>query len=146
MISLPLTLAIIEGMVVRTGQERYVLPTMAIVESFKPRRQDYFTVEGKGEMIMARGKLIPLIRLDRVFGVTGECQNPWDGLVVAVEHKEQQSALLLDELLGKEEIVIKSLGAYLKNVKGLTGGAILGDGRLGLIVDIAGLFELVFSR
>jgi two-component system chemotaxis sensor kinase CheA len=141
-ISLPLTLAIIEGMVVRVGMERYIVPTMAILESFKPKKEDYFTVKGKGEMVMARGNLIPMIRLDRLFGIEGDSRDPWDGLVVVVENKEEQRGLLLDELLGQEEIVIKSLGEALKRTKGLAGGAILGDGRVGLILDIAGLFEL----
>lgn len=141
-ISLPLTLAIIEGMVVRVGKERYILPTMAILESFKAKKEDYYTVKGKGEMVMARGNLIPLIRLDRLFGIKGDAEQPWDGLVVVVENKESQRGLLLDELLGQEEIVIKSLGEALKHTKGLAGGAILGDGRVGLILDMAGLFEI----
>jgi two-component system, chemotaxis family, sensor kinase CheA len=141
-ISLPLTLAIIEGMVVRVGKERYILPTMAILESFKPKKEDYYTVKGKGEMVMARGKLIPLIRLDKLFRIAGDAKDPWDGLVVVVENKEEQRGLLLDELLGQEEIVIKSLGEALKHTKGLAGGAILGDGRVGLILDMAGLFEI----
>lgn len=141
-ISLPLTLAIIEGMLIRVGQERYIVPTMAILESFRPKHEDYFTVKGKGEMVMARGNLIQLIRLDKLFRVKGDSVDPWDGLVVVVENKQEQRGLLLDELLGQEEIVIKSLGEALKRTKGLAGGAILGDGRVGLILDIAGLFEL----
>ncbi len=141
-ISLPLTLAIIEGMLIRVGSERYIVPTMAILESFRPKKEDYFTVKGKGEMVMARGNLIQMIRLDRLFKVDGDAVDPWDGLVVVVENKEEQRGLLLDELLGQEEIVIKSLGEALKRTKGLAGGAILGDGRVGLILDIAGLFDL----
>jgi two-component system chemotaxis sensor kinase CheA len=141
-IALPLTLAIIEGMVIRVGRQRYILPTMAILKSFKPTHSDYFTVEGKGEMVMARGKLIPLIRFDRVFGVAADAKAPWDGLVVVVENKGEQKGLLIDELLGQEEIVIKSLGESLKDTKGMAGGAILGDGRVGLILDVAGLFEI----
>jgi two-component system chemotaxis sensor kinase CheA len=83
-----------------------------------------------------------MIRLDNLFGIKGDSKEPWDGLVVVVENKEEQRGLLLDELLGQEEIVIKSLGEALKRTKGLAGGAILGDGRVGLILDIAGLFEL----
>ncbi len=144
-IALPLTLAIIEGMVVRVGKERYILPTMAILKSFKPTHSDYFTVEGRGEMVMARGKLIPLIRLDRVFGVAADAKSPWDGLVVVVENNGEQKGLLIDELLGQEETVIKSLGESLKNTKGMAGGAILGDGRVGLILDVAGLFEIALK-
>jgi len=93
-------------------------------------------------MVMTRGNLIPLIRLDKLFHIEADAEAPWDGLVVVVENKEEQRGLLLDELLGQEEIVIKSLGEALKHTKGLAGGAILGDGRVGLILDIAGLFEI----
>jgi two-component system, chemotaxis family, sensor kinase CheA len=141
-ISLPLTLAIIDGMLIRVGIERYIIPTMAILESFRPKKEDYFTVKGKGEMVMARGNLIQLLRLDKLFRVKGDSVDPWDGLVVVVENKQEQRGLLLDELLGQEEIVIKSLGEALKRTRGLAGGAILGDGRVGLILDIAGLFDL----
>lgn len=141
-ISLPLTLAIIEGMVVRVGEERYIIPALAILESFRPQKSQYSTVKGKGEMVLVRGKLIPLVRLDRIVDTQGRYQNPWEGLVVVVEHEEYQMCLLLDELLGKEEVVIKSLGESLKHIRGLAGGAIMGDGRVGLILDIAGLFDL----
>lgn len=141
-ISLPLTLAIIEGMVVRVGAERYIIPALAILESFRPEKGQYSTVEGKGEIILSRGKLIPLIRLDRVFRVKGDSHAPWEGLVVAVEHDGEQRCLLLDELLGKEEVVIKTLGEGLKQTKGIAGGAIMGDGRVGLILDIGGVFEI----
>ena len=142
-ISLPLTLAIIEGMQVRVGQERYIIPALAILEAFRPSEDQYFTVEGRGEMILSRGNLIPMVRLDRIFDVKCDSADPWEGLVVAVEHEDQQMGLLLDELLGKEEVVIKNLGDALKDIKGLAGGAIMGDGRVGLILDIAGIWEIV---
>ncbi len=141
-IALPLTLAIIEGMVVRVGSERYIMPTLTIVETVRPEQKNCHTVSGKGEMLQFRGELIPLIRLSRVFGVDGETRHPWDGLVVAVEHKGKKRGLVLDELLGKEEVVIKSLGETFHQVKGISGGAILGDGRIGLILDMESLFEL----
>ncbi|MDY6986453.1 MAG: chemotaxis protein CheA [Thermodesulfobacteriota bacterium] len=141
-ISLPLTLAIIEGMLVRVGEERYIVPALAILESFRPDRSQYFTVEGKGEMIESRGDLMPLIRLERLFDVKADSTEPWESLVVAVEHEGEKMCLLLDELLGKEEVVIKSLGESLKDVRGIAGGAIMGDGRVGLILDMAGIFEI----
>ena len=141
-ISLPLTLAIIEGMLVRVGQERYIIPALAIRESFRPEKDQCSTVKGKGEMILSRGNLISLIRLNRLFAVNGDSLEPWEGLVVAVEYDGEQRCLLLDELLGKEEVVIKSLGESMKDVKGIAGGAIMGDGRVGLILDMAGIFEI----
>jgi two-component system chemotaxis sensor kinase CheA len=141
-ISLPLTLAIIEGMVVRVGAERYIIPALTILESFRPEKKQYSTVEGKGEMILTRGRLVPLVRLDRIFGIKADSPVPWEGLVVAVENDGNQRCLLLDELVGKEEVVIKSLGQGLRDVRGIAGGAILGDGRVGLILDISGIFEI----
>ncbi|MES0447081.1 MAG: chemotaxis protein CheA [Desulfobacterales bacterium] len=141
-IRLPLTLAIIEGILCRVGQERYVIPSLAIIESFLPREDQYFTVEGKEEMILSRDEVIPLIRLGRIFGVNGDAMDPWNGLVVTVEHGGEKRCLLLDEILGKEEVVIKSLGESLRETKGIAGGAIMGDGRVGLILDIPGVIEI----
>jgi len=141
-ISLPLTLAIIEGMLVRVGRERYIIPALSILESFRPERGQYSTIKGKGEMIMTRGNLLPLIRLDRICGIEGDSIHPWEGLAVTVENDGERRCLLLDELLGKEEVVIKSIGESLKNVRGVAGGAIMGDGRVGLILDMAGVFEM----
>jgi two-component system, chemotaxis family, sensor kinase CheA len=141
-ISLPLTLAIIEGMVVRIGKDRYVIPAPSIIESFRPTRDQYSTVVGQGEMILTRGKLVPLVRLDRYFNCAFDADHPWQGIVVAVEYDGKRICLLLDELLGKEDVVIKSMGPYLQNVKGIAGGAIMGDGRVGLILDMAGVWQL----
>jgi two-component system chemotaxis sensor kinase CheA len=141
-ISLPLTLAIIEGMLVRIGQERYVLPALSIIESFRPGREQYSTVEGKGEMILSRGRLIPLVRLSKIFEAHSHVEAPWDGLVVVVEYDGKYMCLLLDELLGKEEVVIKSMGEIMKDVPGIAGGAIMGDGRVGLILDMAGIWQM----
>ncbi len=108
-----------------------------------PSKEQYSTVEGKGEMLLSRGQLLPLVRLDRLFKVQGDTTDPWEGIAVTVEHEDRQMCLLLDELLGKEEVVIKSLGETMANIKGLAGGAIMGDGRVGLILDMAGIWEIV---
>jgi len=144
-ISLPLTLAIIEGMLVRVGDERYVIPALSIIESFRPTREQYSTVEGKGEMILSRDRLIPLVRLARIFECRADARRPWEGLVVIVEYDGRHMGLLLDELLGKEEVVIKSMGEMLKEVPGIAGGAIMGDGRVGLILDMAGIWQLAMQ-
>lgn len=136
---LPLTLAIIDGIIVRVGQERYIVPTIAIQESMRPKAEHYNTIQGKGETIMVRDSLIPIIRLNHVFDVANSCTEITSGIVVVVENEGRQRALLVDELLGKQEVVIKSLGGYLKDIKGLAGGTILGDGKVGLILDLAGL-------
>ncbi len=138
---LPLTLAIIDGIIVRVGQERYIIPTTAIQESMRPRKEHYKTVQGQGETLMVRDSLIPVIRLYHVFDVEGGIEKITDGIVVVIENEGRQRALLVDELLGKQEVVIKSLGGYLKDINGVAGGTILSDGRVGLILDLAGLIS-----
>lgn len=151
-IRLPLTLAIMDGMVISVSRQRYIIPTLNIQESFKPRETDYHTLNDKGEMMLVRNKLVPLIRLDRLFNHNGNMSEdkperpPWERLVVVVENQERKLCLLIDELLGKEEVVIKSLGGWLKNVKGIAGGAIMGDGRVGLILDIGGILNIAFGE
>ncbi len=141
-ISLPLTLAIIDGMLIGVDNEKYVIPTTSVQKAFKPGPTDYFTVEGKGEMVKDRGNLIPLIRLSEIYNSDDKKKPVQDCLVVVVESKDEKRGLLIDELLGKDEYVIKSLGESLKNIKGIAGGAILSDGRVGLILDIHGLFSI----
>lgn len=151
-IRLPLTLAIVDGMIVKVSGQRYIVPTLAVQESFKPKKSEYYTVKGEGEMVKVRDTLIPLIRLDRLFGLNGKGDSddgegtPWDKLTVVVENQERKICLLIDELLGQEEVVIKSLGGWLKNVRGIAGGSILGDGQVGLILDIAGIFSAAFEE
>jgi len=141
-ISLPLTLAIIDGMLVGVDGEKFVIPTIAIQKAFKPAKEDCFTIEGKGEMVKDRGNLVPVTRLNDLYSNGRQKKNIWDNLVVVVESKDEKRALLIDELLGKDEYVIKSLGSGLEDVKGVAGGAILADGRVGLILDIHGVFEV----
>ncbi|MDR0881700.1 MAG: chemotaxis protein CheA, partial [Candidatus Adiutrix sp.] len=103
-IRLPLTLAIIDGMIVRVGEHRYILPTISIIESFRPLPEDYFTVKNQGEMIKVREKLVPLIRLDRIVGAAGAVSSPEEALVVVVENEGELRCLLVDEVLGKQEV------------------------------------------
>ncbi len=141
-ISLPLTLAIIDGMLVRVDNEKYVIPTTVIQKAFQPDKNECFTVEGKGEMVKDRGNLVPVIRLNQMYKSSNMKKDIWESLIVVVESKEEKRALLIDELLGKDEFVIKSLGGKLEDIKGITGGAILSDGRVGLILDIHGIFQI----
>ena len=140
-IRLPLTLAIIDGIIVRVGMERYIIPTIAIQESIRPLQEDYNTVYGKGEALMIRDKLVPIIRLYEIFDVEPTYTELCEALVVVVENEGVRRALMVDELLGKQEVVIKSLGGYLQDTKGMAGGTILGDGRVGLILDLASLLS-----
>jgi two-component system chemotaxis sensor kinase CheA len=138
---LPLTLAIIEGLVVKVGREQYIVPIFAVKELFRPTPESLSTIHGKDEMVLVRGCLVPVIRLYQYFGVKPKAENPCDGLLLVAESHEKTFCLLVDELVGKQEVVIKSLGERLKNISGIAGGAILGDGRVGLILDMDGVFR-----
>jgi two-component system chemotaxis sensor kinase CheA len=139
---LPLTMAITDAMQVRVGSERYLLPTVVIEQSFHPAPGTITTVTGRGECVMLRNELIPIVRLHRVFGVPGAGADPYGALLVAVEAEGERCALMVDELLSQQQVVVKSLGRSLGNVPGVSGGAILGTGRVGLILDVAGLIRL----
>ncbi|MFO0554201.1 MAG: chemotaxis protein CheA [Polyangiaceae bacterium] len=139
---LPLTLAITDGMLVRVGTERYILPTVAIQTSLRPNSDNLNCVAGRGEILLIRGELIPMFRLHRIFDCPGAVEDPTRGLVVVVNGPEGRSALLVDELLGQQQVVTKSLGTALGTIRGVAGGAILGDGRVGLILDTPSLIAL----
>ena len=142
-IRLPLTLAIIDGMVVRVGRERYIIPTLSIIRSIRPEARQISTVLKRGEMITLHDKLIPLFRLDRLFNIADAEPDPGRGIVVVVESDGRQAGLLSDELMGQQQIVIKSLGESLQGVPGVSGGAIMPDGQVGLILDVGGIVRLV---
>jgi two-component system, chemotaxis family, sensor kinase CheA len=138
---LPLTLAIIEGLVVGVGPHRYIVPIYAVRELISPRPEMLGTVQGRNETAMVRNQVLPVLRLSRRFNVAPKSENACDGLLVVTESQEQPFCLLVDEVLGKQEVVIKSLGETLKDISGIAGGAILGDGRVGLILDLEGVFR-----
>jgi len=140
-IKLPLTLAIIDGMLVSIGRNIYIIPLLSIVESMQPKQEDVKTVEGKGEMISFRGEFVSLARLYDLFEIDARHKNPWEGLVIVVESANTRIGLLVDDLLGQQQIVIKSLDNYITRSRSISGAAILGDGKVALIVDIHGLVE-----
>ena len=96
---------------------------------------DQVDLQGFGELLDLRGRLVPVHRLHRRFGIPADAENPWDGILVIVEHSGKTSALLVDEMVSKQEVVIKSLGAFMQGLPGVAGGAILGDGNIALILD-----------
>jgi two-component system chemotaxis sensor kinase CheA len=134
-IFLPLTLAIIDGMLVGVGDERFILPTLAIRESLRPQPHMVTTVQGKGEVISVRDRLIPLVRLSQKLGIASRLSDPCEGIVMVVDAGARSRALLVDSLIGKQEVVIKSLGPTFEHQQGMSGAAILGDGRVALIID-----------
>jgi two-component system, chemotaxis family, sensor kinase CheA len=138
-VRLPLTLAITDGMLVRVGEQRYIIPTVSIQMSFRPEPGAVSKVAGRGEMVMLRGKLIPIVRMHQLFCLEGAEQDPYGALLVVIDDGARHSAVMVDELLGQQQVVAKSLGEGVGKVAGVSGGAILGDGRVGLIIDPAGL-------
>jgi two-component system chemotaxis sensor kinase CheA len=141
-VHLPLTLAITDGMLVRVGNERYIIPTIDIYMSFRPESEALATVIGRGELVMLRGELIPLLRPHRLFNIATAITDPTQGLLVVINDGDRHCALLVDELLGQQQVVVKALGKGIGHVPGISGAAILGDGRVGLILDAAGLASL----
>lgn len=141
LLRLPLTLAIIDGLIVGVGAERYIMPINSVREMLRPTPEMIFTMEGRAEMAMVRGELLPIVRLDRRFAIEGGRQNPSEALFVVVEAQGRRFCLLVDEMLGKQEVVIKSLGDTFRQISGISGGAILGDGRVGLILDVNGVLR-----
>jgi two-component system chemotaxis sensor kinase CheA len=134
-IFLPLTLAIIDGLIARVGDQRYIFPTLSVCESFRPTAEMISTVYGKGEVVKVRGKLRPMLRLHEYFDIVPRTTDPTAALIIVVESANQQRCILVDELIGKQEVVIKSLDERFKQNKALAGAAILGDGKVGLILD-----------
>jgi two-component system, chemotaxis family, sensor kinase CheA len=140
-IKLPLTLAIIDGIVVNVGDTKYIIPTVSIEESLQPKEEEISTVKNQGEVINIRGNLLSLVRLHKLYNISTTKTVPWESIVVVVEGAEGKYGVLVDELLGQQQVVIKSLGDRFKNVKGISGSAILGDGKVGLILDVTGVRE-----
>lgn len=140
-IKLPLTLAIIEGMMVRVGTHIYIIPLLSIVESMQPKKDEVKTIKEKGEVVLVRGEYVSLVRLYRLFDVKADYTEPWESLVVIVEAGMSRVGVMIDELMGQQQIVIKSLENYISGSRAISGAAILGDGRVALIIDVHGLVE-----
>jgi two-component system chemotaxis sensor kinase CheA len=142
-ITLPLTLAIIDGLIVKVGDERYIIPTLSVRHSFRPTPDMISHVHGRAEVVNVRGQLMPLLRLYEYFGLTPASTNPSDGIVVVAQSGTSVRCLLVDALLHKQEVVIKNFNDMMahKN-RAFAGAAILGDGRVGLILDVNTLVHL----
>lgn len=139
-IKIPLTLAIIDGMIVRAGGEKYIIPTLSILTSDKADMARTTHIMKKEKVIRIQGELIPLCSLNNLFEKEKSDNEP-EQLVVVVEENGKKAAILVDELLGKQQIVIKSLGESMQNIDSISGGAILADGRVGLIIDVAAITD-----
>jgi two-component system chemotaxis sensor kinase CheA len=142
-IHLPLTLAILDGQSVAVGDETYIVPLGAIIESLNIKEERVNRVVGKGETFLLRGQYLPIIRMHDIFNVsTAKHTKLTEGLLVVVEGQGVRCGLFVDDLLGQQQVVIKSLEANYRRVEGVSGATILGDGSVALILDIPGLVRL----
>lgn len=137
-IRLPLTLAIIDGMIVRVGAERFIFQTITVEQALRPTGDQITTIQRRGEVLNVRGRLLPLIQLGALFGVS-ERIDPCRAMVVIAQHDEGQVGVVVEELIGQQQVVIKSLGTSFEKLRGVSGAAILGDGKVGLILEVPGL-------
>lgn len=140
-IRLPLTLAIIDGMIIKVGKERFIIPTISIEQALRPLSQQITTVQHRGEVLNVRGRLIPLIQLGVLFNLTGRV-NPCEAMVVIAQCEGRPIGLVVDELIGQQQVVIKTLGERFSSLRGVSGAAILGDGRVGLILEMSGVMAI----
>jgi two-component system chemotaxis sensor kinase CheA len=141
LLKLPLTLAIIDGLVIEVGGAQYIIPLSVVREIFRPTEDCLFTVEGRDEMVLVREQLLPVVRLNSRLGIFCESKNPHEGLLVVIESETKRYCMLVDDLVGKQEVVIKALGETFADVSGVSGCAVLGDGRVGLILDTDGIYR-----
>lgn len=141
-LKLPLTLAIIDGMKVKIGDEYFIIPLNSIVEFIQPFDRQLKTVEGKGEVVKIRDKYVILSRLSKLLDVEADVQDPTEGIVIIVQDEGREICLLVDEILGQQQAVIKSLEDNYTYVEGLSGAAILGDGNVAMILDIATIINM----
>ena len=139
---LPLTLAIIDGMVIRCGDERFILPTLNIIESLQPTRDMLFSFAGAQEHILVRNQTLPLIRLNQLLDVRDSETDPTKALVIIIESLRSQVALLVDEVVMKQQVVIKTLNHELDSSRIFAGAAILSNGRVGLIINVESLIDV----
>lgn len=142
-IKLPLTLAIIDGLTVLIGDEVFIIPITSVVESLRPRMEDIKKLSEKVEIINVRGEYIPLIRLNELLCINPWKKDPWNAIAIVTMHEGKKYSLLVDELLGEQQVVIKNLGTAMPKLQDIAGGTILGDGRVALVLDVPGIIEMV---
>jgi two-component system chemotaxis sensor kinase CheA len=141
-IRLPLTMAIVDGLAAGLDEEIYIFPLLSVVKSFRPTSEEIRDIPGKGEIVMVQGRPVPLLRLYQTFNVPACVTDPTLGLVVVVEHQGKQFGLLVDELLGEMQVVMKSIETNYQKVDGIAAATILGDGQVAFILDVPGLGRL----
>ncbi|MCP4407157.1 MAG: chemotaxis protein CheA [Gammaproteobacteria bacterium] len=144
-IRLPLTLAILDGQLVRVADETYIIPLVSIIESLQIKPENVSSVTGKVELYKLRDEYLPIIRLYETFKIEAQNTDLNDGLLVVVDGDGLRAGIFVDDLLGQQQVVIKSLESNYQKVKGVSGATILGDGTVALILDVSGVVEISSS-
>lgn len=139
-IVLPLTLAIIDGMIVRCSDKIFIIPTLSIIESFRPQQEAVHVAGGKEEFVQLRSELLPIIRLNKTLMLDKAMPHPWESTLVCIENDKGKFALLVDELVGRQQVVIKTLGEFFAKTEGVSGGAVMGNGEVALILNVEELY------
>ena len=140
-ISLPLTLAILDGMSIKVGEEIYILPLGYVVESLQPAPDDIKEISGQGQVVKVRGDYLPLIPLYQIFDIEPRFTDPSQGILIILESDGKKAALFVDDLVGQQQVVVKNLESNYRKVAGISGATILGDGGVSLIIDVAALLR-----
>lgn len=141
-IRLPLTLAILDGQLVRVGDQIYIFPLVSIVESIQSENLSINNVGGHSDVLQLRDEYVPIVPLHEVFNIDTEEKSLNDSIIVVVETDGEKVGVVVDELLGQQQVVIKSLDENYKKVDGISGATILGDGTVALIIDISGMSKM----
>ncbi len=145
-ILLPLTLAIIDGMVVKSANDTFIIPTLSVVESFIPSKDIIHSMKKKGEFVDLRGEMIPIVRLNHVLSINEDRPEISESTLMCLENENGKYALLVDDLIGRQQVVIKSLGPTLSKIKELSGSAIMGSGEIALILNVEELHAPEVSK
>jgi two-component system chemotaxis sensor kinase CheA len=145
-IQLPLTLAVLDGMIVSVGEEQYIVPIEFVAEAFKPGPNDIRTIVNQPSLVAVRGEQLPIVRLEDVVQLPASGVERPQPLCLVVEVDNRRAALLVDSLIGQQQLVVKSLDSNLHGVPGVAGATILGDGRVALILDVTAVTRTHASR
>lgn len=145
-ITLPLTLAILDGMVVASGDEKYIIPILNMVETFQPSEKNIKTIADGNDLINIRGEYIPMVYLGEIFRIPNYKEHASDGLIIVIESGRHKFGLVVDSLIGQQQVVIKTIDDQSETIPGISGATILGDGKISLILDIAGIYQILTTH
>jgi len=141
-IVLPLTLAILNGMSVKVGNEIYILPLNYVIESLQPLAKEIHSITGEENVLHVRGEYLSLVELHKLFDVADPVRDPTQGIAVIVQTEGSRFALLVDQLVGQHQVVVKNLETNYRKVPGISAATILGDGNVAFIIDVVGVRKM----